>query len=153
MTFILHHITNSLPKRHLFYKIADIKKVYESIDEMILRDTLVMIQCTNCGKQFNRSPSEIKLSKTGEYFCRWECVNEYRKLSGIKQCIGLVPKEQRIDMAVKSLEPGQEYSIEMIAARVPKNRYTLDIRSVARYLAMRDDMRLVERSVWMRVTA
>ena len=56
-------------------------------------------------------------------------------------------------MAVESLEVGVEYSLEHIATKVPPSRYEIEPRALARYLYMRDDMKLVDRGVWMKVTA
>ena len=132
---------------------ADIKKVYEDTGEMILCDTLVMIQCTNCGRMFNRSPSEAARSVRGEYFCSWECWSAYRSKHYGQFPSGLVPNERRVGMAVESLEAGVEYSLEHIATKVPPSRYKIETRALSRYLSMRDDMKLVGRGVWMRVTA
>jgi predicted nucleic acid-binding Zn-ribbon protein len=116
-----------------------------------LRDTLVMIQCTNCGKTFNRAPAEIAKSVMGEYFCGWDCWSAYKSKHYGKFPSGLVPREKRVEMAVMSLKPGVEYKTIEISKRVPQSRTVIETRALVRYLVMRDDIRSVGRGVWVRV--
>jgi hypothetical protein len=133
---------------------ADIKKVYVDTGEMILRDTLVMIQCTNCGKMFNRSPTLIARSKNGNQFCSNKCTQDYRERNAdYLRVNGSMTPEGRVDTVVRGLTVGEEYTIGNIASRIPKHRSKMDNRTVGAYLKMRDDMRLVNRGVWVRVTA
>ena len=89
---------------------------------MILRGTLVMVTCSNCGKEFNKCPSAIAQTVRGEHFCDWYCLQEYRAKEPTWRRMGLVPKERRVELAVESLERGEEYSLEKIRARVPPSR-------------------------------
>jgi len=42
----------------------------------------IKVKCYNCGKEIKRSPSKLKLSKHGFYFCSRDCKEEAQKLDG-----------------------------------------------------------------------
>ena len=41
------------------------------------KNTKQTVNCTNCNKQFNKHPSEIKKSKSGNHFCSHSCSTTY----------------------------------------------------------------------------
>lgn len=43
----------------------------------------IVVKCLNCDKDVEKTPTDIKKNKSGEYFCSHDCSNEYKRNSNI----------------------------------------------------------------------
>src|SRR5438105_11986660 len=50
----------------------------------MMRRTRIQLSCGNCGKTFMRTPSDLKASKSGLYFCSRKCKDMAQSLGGLE---------------------------------------------------------------------
>jgi len=55
----------------------------------LLRRKRIDLKCKHCGSKFNRTPSQLKLSRSGIYFCSRVCKDISQRIGGIKE---IMPK-------------------------------------------------------------
>jgi len=77
------HICICCKKEFLRRKNAPKPKKYCSKNcHEISRTNRIKVNCSNCGREIERTPSKLKLAKHGFYFCDRECKEEAQKLGG-----------------------------------------------------------------------
>ena len=65
------HSTIELHQRSRLFKVKS--KFQTTYYIIIIKENLMLVNCFRCEKQFNKKPSEIKKSKSGNHFCSRSC--------------------------------------------------------------------------------
>lgn len=68
----------------LYYSIVEIRRI-ELLILLCKSNAILNVVCAVCNKAFHKSPSKIKLSKSGLFFCTRKHKDQANRLNGIKE--------------------------------------------------------------------
>ena len=91
--------------------------------------------CKNCGRVFNRTPSQVRRNKTGNLFHSKECMIEYNAKHDKPQRGGSLKNSERIRVALTCLPLGVPTKNEDIGAVLREHRIHMTAKQIGTRMA------------------